>query len=265
MTADADRAAHALLTALRLMMRSLPGMYEKPVSSSVVGLVSGLPLPTLNGVFTDADHPDLAEISSAAASMAGLAVPWSIQLRGEPTPELERLAAEYGLTARTTEPLMLYRPVPGQHLPPAREAAADRIVVAGLADQFDYAAGLAAGFEAPPEIMAPFSAPEVFTIPGVVPYLAREDNGDVATVGLGVFTEGIAGVFNIATPPAYRGRGYGRAVTSRIVADGIARGAGLAYLLATEAGYPLYQSMGFRTVENMTYLMSGERTRTRPG
>ena len=64
------------------------------------------------------------------------------------------------------------------------------------------------------------------------------------------------GVFNIATVPAYRGRGSGRAVTSRIVADGVARGADLAYLQSSEDGYPLYQSMGFRTVETWTYLSS---------
>jgi len=57
--------------------------------------------------------------------------------------------------------------------------------------------------------------------------------------------------------PAYRGRGDGRAITSRIVADGIPRGADLAHLQSSEDGYPLYQSMGFRTVETWTYLMSG--------
>jgi hypothetical protein len=38
------------------------------------------------------------------------------------------------------------------------------------------------------------------------------------------------------------------------VADGVARGADLAYLQSSEDGYPLYQSMGFRTVETWTYL-----------
>ena len=104
--------------------------------------------------------------------------------------------------------------------------------------------------------MAPFSSPDAFALPGAVPYLARED-GQVVAVGFGVFGQGTAGVFNIATVPAYRGRGYGRAVTSRIVADAVTRGADLAYLQSSEDGYPLYQSMGFRTVETWTYLSSG--------
>jgi ribosomal protein S18 acetylase RimI-like enzyme len=90
-------------------------------------------------------------------------------------------------------------------------------------------------------------------MPGAVPYLAGED-GQVAAVGLGIVGDAIAGIFNIATVPAYRGRGYGRAVSSRIVADAVACGADLVYLQSSEDGFPLYQSMGFHTVETWTYL-----------
>ena len=253
MTDDADRAAKALITAFRLLADRLPGMHEKQVAPGVISLMSGLPMATLNGVFTDAARPNVTELDRAAAGVAGLPLPWSIQFRGEPEPAAERMAARYGLTARTTSPLMVYHPAPDRPPPPARASAAASVVVAGQQDQAEYAAALAAGFEAPPEIMAPYSSPEAFALPGAVPYLARED-GRVVAVGFGVFGEGIAGVFNIATVRAYRGRGYGRAVTSRVVADGIAGGADLAYLASSEEGYPLYQSMGFRTVETWTYL-----------
>ena len=256
MTDDADRAAKALIAALRLLADSLPGMHEKQVAPGVISLMSGLPMATLNGVFTDAARPDVTELDRAAARVAGLPLPWSIQFRGEPEPAAALVAARYGLTARTTSPLMVYHPAFDQQAPPARaSAAAVVVVVADAGDQTSYAAALATGFEAPPEIMAPFSSPEAFAMRGAVPYLARED-GQVVAVGFGVFGEGVAGVFNIATVPAYRGRGYGRAVSSRIVADGVARGADLAYLQSSEDGYPLYQSMGFRTVETWTYLSS---------
>jgi ribosomal protein S18 acetylase RimI-like enzyme len=255
MTDDAGRAAKALIAALRLLADGLPGMHEKQVAPGVISLMSGLPMATLNGVLTDAARPDVTELDRAAAGVAGLPLPWSIQFRGEPEPAAERMAARYELTTRTTSPLMVYHPAAGQQAPPARASAAARVVVADRDDRAEYAAALAAGFEAPPEIMAPFSSPEAFALPGGVPYLARED-GQVVVVGFGVFAGGTAGVFNIATVPAYRGRGYGRAVTSRIVADGVARGADLAYLQSSEAGYPLYESMGFRTVETWTYLCS---------
>jgi ribosomal protein S18 acetylase RimI-like enzyme len=254
MTADADSAASALIAAFRLLADSLPGMHQKQVGPGVISLISGLPMATLNGVFTDAAHPDVTDIDRAAAGIAGLTLPWSMQFRGEPDPAAGRVAARYGLTARTTSPLMLYRPASDRQAPWAREPAAAAVRVADGQDRTDYAAALAAGFEAPPEVMAPFSSPEAFALPGAVPYLARED-GQVAAVGFGVFADGMVGIFNIATLPAYRGRGYGRAVSSRIVADGIARGAGLAYLQSSDDGYPLYQSMGFRTVETWTYLL----------
>jgi ribosomal protein S18 acetylase RimI-like enzyme len=253
MTDDADRAAKALIRAFRLLADGLPGMHEKQVAPGVISLMSGLPLATLNGVFTDVARPDVTELDRAAAGVAGLPLPWSIQFRGEPEPAAARVAARYGLTARTTSPLMVHHPAQDRQARPAGASAAASVVVADRADQIEYAAALATGFEAPPEIMAPYSSPEVFALPGTVPYLVRED-GRVVAVGFGVFGEGMAGVFNIATVPAYRGRGYGRAVTSRIVADGAARGADLAYLQSSEEGYPLYQSMGFRTVETWTYL-----------
>lgn len=255
MTDDADRAATALITAFRTLADSLPGMQAKQPAPGVMSLMSGLPIATLNGVFTEALRPDVTEIDRAAAGLAGLGLPWSIQFRGEPGPEAERMAAGYGLTERITLPLMLYRPGSDRQAPPARESAAARVRIAGQQDRADYTAALAAGMEAPPEIMTPFGSPEAFALPGGAPYLARED-GQVVSVGFGVFAEGITGIFNIATVPAYRRRGYGRAVSSRIVADGLARGADLAYLQSSPDGYPLYESMGFRTVETWTYLSS---------
>jgi predicted GNAT family acetyltransferase len=56
--------------------------------------------------------------------------------------------------------------------------------------------------------------------------------------------------FNIATPPADRRRGYGAAVTARAVTDGLAAGARWSWLQSSVAGYPVYERLGFRTVES---------------
>ena len=230
-------------------------MHQKQAAPGVISLMSGLPIATLNGVFTDAVRPDVTEIDRAAAGLAGLPLPWSIQFRGEPEPAAERVAARYGLTARETLPLMVYLPGSGQQAPSARESAAAAVRAAGQAGPgrvrrrprgrlrgaardhgaVRLARGLRHAGRGP--VSGPRGRPGRFR-------------------RLRVFAEGIAGIFNIATRPAYRGRGYGRAVTSRIVADGIARGADLAYLQSSPDGYPLYESMGFRTVETWTYLSS---------
>jgi GNAT superfamily N-acetyltransferase len=251
MMTDADLAAQALHSALRLIVRAMPGMRVEPAGGGVYRLVTGMPVVTLNGVFTEAEHPDEARVAAAAAQMTGLDLPWCIQFRGEPGPEAGKLARQHGLAGRAVIPLMLLRGALGQR---ARESALSRVRLMSAAEQPGFAASLAAGFEIPLETLGPFTAPEFLAAPGVVPYLAEED-GQVVSVGLGLFSGEFAGVFNIATLPDFRGRGYGRAVTQRIVTDGIARGAHLAYLQPSPPGYPIYASMGFRTVENWTYLV----------
>ncbi|WP_443081156.1 GNAT family N-acetyltransferase [Terrabacter sp. Soil811] len=60
---------------------------------------------------------------------------------------------------------------------------------------------------------------------------------------------GAVGVFGIATPPEHRRRGLGRAVTARILADGVREGASLAFLGASPMGFGIYQRLGFRVAE----------------
>jgi N-acetylglutamate synthase len=57
------------------------------------------------------------------------------------------------------------------------------------------------------------------------------------------------GVFNVATPSRHRRRGYGAAVTARVVADGVAAGASWAWLQSSPSGYAIYERLGFRTLE----------------
>jgi predicted GNAT family acetyltransferase len=54
-----------------------------------------------------------------------------------------------------------------------------------------------------------------------------------------------AGVYNVVTVPAHRGKGYGAAVTWAVVAEGARRGCTHAVLQASETGYPVYRRMGF--------------------
>jgi predicted GNAT family acetyltransferase len=90
--------------------------------------------------------------------------------------------------------------------------------------------------------------PDVLRLPGVRCYLG-EVGGQAVTTGVGVTLGDSTGVFNIATPPAHRRRGYGAAVTARAVADGLAAGAKWAWLQASPAGYATYTRLGFETAE----------------
>lgn len=52
-------------------------------------------------------------------------------------------------------------------------------------------------------------------------------------------------VLNVYTRPAFRRRGYGKAVMQALMADARAKELCVVELKATDAGYPLYQALGF--------------------
>ena len=73
-------------------------------------------------------------------------------------------------------------------------------------------------------------------------------HGTVVSTSALVVSDGVAGVYNVATPEAYRGRGFGGATTRAAIAEGLRRGCAHTTLQASDMGYPLYAEMGYRTV-----------------
>jgi ribosomal protein S18 acetylase RimI-like enzyme len=79
-------------------------------------------------------------------------------------------------------------------------------------------------------------------------YVGYVDQEPVSTAAI-VMGGGAMGVYNVATIPGHRRRGYGEAVMRYALADSQSRhGIGQALLQSTPAGYGLYRRMGFRTV-----------------
>src|SRR5829696_548447 len=73
-------------------------------------------------------------------------------------------------------------------------------------------------------------------------------DGSVVSTSALVVSDGVAGVYNVATPEAYRGRGFGGAATRAVVAEGLRRGCTYTTLQSSEKGYSLYAGMGYRTI-----------------
>lgn len=73
-------------------------------------------------------------------------------------------------------------------------------------------------------------------------------DGEPVTSGMGQLTGSTIGIYNIATVPAARRKGYGAAMTQRIIDDAVADGADVAILQASDMGKPTYERLGFRTV-----------------
>jgi len=62
-----------------------------------------------------------------------------------------------------------------------------------------------------------------------------------------LLAEGIAGIFDVSTPPDFRRRGFGRAITLAAMREARARGYRYACLQASEEGFSVYQKLGFVT------------------
>jgi N-acetylglutamate synthase len=207
-----------------------------------------IPIPQFNGVWAD-DDVAAGKLEDALGEIAHMGLPYSVQTRPGRTPVIEQEARRLGLTAQEPTPGMVA--AAGElREPPATDAEIVRVATAdGLAQALAVAAD---GFGAPPEIFAPLYFLEMAALEGMAFYLARVGEQDVSTA-LACTLERTVGIFNVATPPEHRGRGYGAAITTAAVRDGFSAGADLAWLQSSSSGFSVYRRLGFREVE--TYVL----------
>lgn len=245
MAVDADAVAAALAATWQHLAGGLPGAWTLR-DGGALAWVSGVALPTLNGVWAERADPDPDAVAGLLDRVQAAGLPYCLQLRPGASAALAGLAAARAMSLETPIPLMITQD-------PAAVTRARR--PAGLElrelspDQVGLHAGVAAaGFEVPEELFVQLVTPDLVRLPGVRCYLG-EMGGEAVTTGLGVTLGEFVGVFNIATRPAHRRRGYGAAVTVRAVADGLAAGAKWSWLQSSPLGYATYARLGFQTVE----------------
>lgn len=106
---------------------------------------------------------------------------------------------------------------------------------------------MAAGFGMPLDLLDVVMPSAIAASPAYAAFNAHLDGAVVSTAAL-VVSDGVAGVYNVATPAAYRGRGFGAATTRAAIAEGLRRGCTYTTLQASEMGYQLHANMGYRTV-----------------
>jgi GNAT superfamily N-acetyltransferase len=82
-------------------------------------------------------------------------------------------------------------------------------------------------------------------------FLGRID-GIAVSCSLAFREHDSVGLYGIGTPPEHRGLGYGSALTVAGIRWGASLGVSVAGLLDSELGEPVYRSLGFRTVFDMT-------------
>jgi ribosomal protein S18 acetylase RimI-like enzyme len=77
-------------------------------------------------------------------------------------------------------------------------------------------------------------------------FLARQDGAPAASATL-YLSDGIAGIYHVATLPEFRRQGFGRSITLAPLVEARKEGARAAILQATALGEPVYRRLGFRT------------------
>jgi len=213
----------------------------------VLVALTGLPLRLFNQVIVESDDasPDtLADLVAIARERSNRFV---VTLRAGTDDRLEPTMRNLGLVRLPEDPWM---PAMAMHpttaTPPTDDGFEIRRVMdaAGVAD---HVRASAEGFGAPEAVIAAIVNPETFGSPDVSVYAGYAD-GEPVSSGLGIRTGRTIGVYNIATIERARRRGYGGAMTSRIVADGAGAGCDVAVLQASSMGLPIYERLGFRTV-----------------
>jgi len=210
------------------------------------GAVTGVSVPTLNGVMAYGDDAKRGAVSGLIQRVAAAGVPHCLQLAPGCKGELHELGRRCGMSRADDIPLMA---LPGDRDLP-RSDQGDLVIEVLDPEQAVVHAELAAvGFEAPLDAFLGLMTPAVIARPGVRTYVGKVAGEPVVT-GVGVRLENHVGIFNVATLPAHRRRGYGAAITARAVRDGLDGGARWAWLQSSPAGYGVYEKLGFTTLES---------------
>lgn len=245
MTIEADTVASALATTWEHLISAIPAGWIRR-EGGVIAAVSGVPVPTMNGVWAEQVAPDPRLVTELLDRITDEGLPYCLQLRPGAPAQLASLAAGRGMVSDEDVPLMVMEGA--DRLGPVREAGQLAIRQLAPSESALHATVASRGFEAPEEVFLRLMTPAVLDIPGVRCYVGEID-GKAVTTGVGVTLGSFVGVFNIATPAEHRGRGFGAAVTAHAAAEGFTAGAQWSYLQSSPAGYPVYSRLGYTTVE----------------
>ncbi len=197
------------------------------------------------------------ELSAACRKIVGVPVLWRVSVAADNEDLRARLEAA-GLQRGAPQPAMmadqsvvaLREPVRGLVIETADGAEARR----------RWGQLAIAAFELEETLQAPMgdceatSPSEMFEAqPRFTGYL----DGEAVAVSSLVMTDGMAGIYAVATLPHARKRGIGTAMTVHALSEGKRRGADIAVLQATDMGRPVYEKIGFRKIfDYQNYLHS---------
>ena len=200
------------------------------------------PAPNFNPtiVYEPLADPD-ASIAARAAAYEARGLAFGFEIPEGLDERCEAAARARGMTLRSTQPAMVLHPVGALPDPDPR------VRVVSIDDFDEHLQVAAAGFGDTPDALRVFSP--LSMLEACLAFTAYDEDGTPAATALTCVTGRDAGVFGVATLPAYRRRGLGTAATLAAIRAAAAAGAELVWLHASEMGEPVYERLGFVTVD----------------
>ena len=232
--------------ALVAQMSAAPGFELHMTKSCVLGLTDE-PLADFNRLTLGADPDAEGFLVRSVARAKERGLPLTATVSPHVAQDLAPVATRLGFAAVGAAPLMVLRP--DASVQPSRPTN----VVRSLGPELVGIAGdlIAAAFGTPRDVIARCIDVGITETAGVETWIAWGDEGPMCTVSV-TPTGNTGGISLMATPPEHQRKGMGRALLTQVIADYRRRGVERFHLGATEAGRPLYASLGFKLVADLS-------------
>ena len=246
---ETEELIELCVRALVSQMIAAPGVELHVTRRCVLGLIDE-PAADFNRLILGADPQAEGFLVRAAALAKARGRPLVATMSPRAADTLAPVATRLGFVPVGAAPLMVLRagtPVePGRPMKVARALGPELTQVAGDL--------IAAAFDTPREVIARCIDVCMTPAAGVETYVAWGDDGPMCTVSV-TPTGDTGAISRMATPPEHQRKGAGRALLSHVIDDYRRRGMTRFHLGATEAGRPLYESLGFEVVADLPVWM----------
>ncbi len=173
---------------------------------------------------------------------------YTINIRLHADQDLEEAVMKAGFSLALELPVM----VADHRLPEPAEANCPEIEqVATERHRQDFIQVVSESFEVHPAmagmVQSVFGEPQSLLAPHIAAFVAYQQ-GEPVSAAMAMVSYGVAFVGWVSTRPAYRGRGFGEAVTREATNAGFDLGARIASLQASPLGEPLYRRLGYTEI-----------------
>lgn len=243
---ESEELIRLCVRSLVAQMADVPGVELNITGNCILGL-TGEPSADFNMLILGAGPETERFLVQSVSRARERGLPLTAMTGPKMTQLLSPLATSLGLKTVGTAPLMVLRAgTPVVQVRPmvvTRALGAEHVGIAG-----DLAA---AAFNSPRGNIARCIDVGLTETSGVETWIGWSDEGPVSAVSV-TRSGNTAGISLMATPPAHQRKGMGRALLTDVVNSYRGRGVERFHLTATNAGLPLYLSLGFEVIAHLS-------------